>query len=189
MREPRILMVFNSEEGQTAKVADRVATVLRDLGATVEAHLAESAPSPEGFDAVVVGDPIHMGHHSPVTIGYLKDHRQAIDPLPSALFQVSLTSAQHDQLHDAAAWTYVEEFEAETGFGPDVVGLFAGALAYRKYGWIKRRVMKHIAEEEGADTDTSRNWEYTDWEAVEQFARDVHDLIVRRMQRAEGEEA
>jgi menaquinone-dependent protoporphyrinogen oxidase len=189
MREPKILMVFNSEEGQTAKVADRVADVLRGLGATVDSYLAENAPPPAGYDAVVVGDPIHMGHHSPVTIGYLKDHRQAIAELPSAMFQLSLTSAHHDPVHDAAAWTYVEEFEAETGFGPDVVGVFAGALAYRQYGWIKRRVMKRIAEEEGADTDTSRNWEYTDWEAVDHFAHDVHDLVVRRLQAAHGDEA
>lgn len=182
MRSPRVLMVFHSDEGQTAKVTARIAHVLRDLGAEVDAFPAESAPSPKGYDAIVVGDPVHMGKHSPVVIGYLSAHRPALDELSTAFFQVSLTSAQHDPVHDAAAWTYVEELERDTGFGPDVVGVFAGALTYRRYGWIKRRVMRHIAQEEGVDTDTSRDWEYTDWEAVEHFASDVHDLVVRRLQ-------
>lgn len=30
--------------------------------------------------------------------------------------------------------------------------------------------MKRIARKEGGDTDTSRDWEYTDWDSVEAFA-------------------
>ena len=38
---------------------------------------------------------------------------------------------------------------------------FAGALRYRDYGLLKRLMMKWIARQEGGDTDTSRNYEYT----------------------------
>ena len=64
-----------------------------------------------------------------------------------------------------------------TGFDPDLVGLFAGALVYTQYGWFKRRVMRVIARREDGDTDTSHDHEYTDWQSVEQFARDVHKLV------------
>jgi menaquinone-dependent protoporphyrinogen oxidase len=47
---------------------------------------------------------------------------------------------------------------------------FAGALKYTRYSWLKRMLMKHIAEKEGGDVDTSRDFEYTDWEQVTRFA-------------------
>jgi menaquinone-dependent protoporphyrinogen oxidase len=65
----------------------------------------------------------------------------------------------------------VEELLAQTGFEPRDVALFGGALAYTRYGWLKRLVMRHISKKEGGATDTSRDWDYTDWEAVDRFAR------------------
>ena len=47
---------------------------------------------------------------------------------------------------------------------------------YTQYGWFKRRVMRAIVKREGGDTDMSHDYEYTDWNAVDQFARDVDAL-------------
>ena len=38
-------------------------------------------------------------------------------------------------------------------------------------------VMKRIAKKEGADTDTSRDYEYTDWDAVAEFAKDFSHIL------------
>jgi len=37
--------------------------------------------------------------------------------------------------------------------------------------------MRAISRREGGDTDMARDHEYTDWRAVEQFARDFHELV------------
>jgi len=64
----------------------------------------------------------------------------------------------------------------ETAFSPDLVGTFAGALLYSRYGWLKRRIMRSIVRREGGDTDMTRDYEYTNWEAIDRFADDVHVL-------------
>jgi menaquinone-dependent protoporphyrinogen oxidase len=58
-----------------------------------------------------------------------------------------------------------------TGWRPERVELFAGALPYTKYDFVTRFFMRHIVAKEGGDVDTSRDYEYTDWRAVERFAR------------------
>jgi menaquinone-dependent protoporphyrinogen oxidase len=173
----KLLLVFHTSEGQTAKIAERIAAVLRDSSFDVEVHEVAGAPGPEGFDGVIVGDSIHAGHHSRVLTGYLRDHRRALETVPTALFQVSLTSANPDAEHTAAAQVLVDELVGRSGVKPDLVGLFAGALMYTRYGWIKRRIMRSIVRKEGGDVDTAHDYEYTDWDAVEQFARDVGTLI------------
>jgi len=57
------------------------------------------------------------------------------------------------------------------------VMVFAGATPYTRYGWFVRFMMRNIARRRGLGTDTSRDYEYTDWQAVEQFARDLHRLV------------
>ena len=172
-----ILVVFHTAEGQTAKIANHIAAVLRELGDEVEVHDVAGAPAPEQYDGVVVGDSIHAVHHSKALTRYVHDHVTVLDKLPTALFQVSLTSANPDDEHTTTAQGLVQELLDRTGFDPDLVGLFAGALVYTQYGWFKRRVMRAISRREGGDTDMTRDHEYTDWRAVEQFARDMHKLV------------
>jgi menaquinone-dependent protoporphyrinogen oxidase len=45
----------------------------------------------------------------------------------------------------------------------------AGTLAYSRYNFIIRFVMKRIARKNGAPTDTSRDYELTDWAALDRF--------------------
>jgi len=45
----------------------------------------------------------------------------------------------------------------------------AGALLYTKYNFIVRFIMKRIARQAGAATDTSKDYEYTDWAALSRF--------------------
>ena len=67
----------------------------------------------------------------------------------------------------------MEKFEEETGWRPAHVGLFAGALLYTHYGFIKKHIMKKIASDKGSlDTDTTRDYVYTEWDGVQRFTED-----------------
>ena len=173
---PKILVVFHTVEGQTAHIAERITSQLRDAGDTVDVAETREAPAPDLYDAVVVGDSIHAAHHSRQLVHYLKEHTLALNTMPAALFQVSLMSANPDEEHTATAQGLVHDLIGKTRFEPDIVGLFAGALVYTKYGWFKRRLMRSIVKREGGDTDMSHDYEYTDWEAVDHFAHDVDAL-------------
>jgi len=50
---------------------------------------------------------------------------------------------------------------------------FAGALLYRRYNPVIRLLMRFIVGAAGGETDTSRDYEYTDWKAVERLAADL----------------
>ena len=48
---------------------------------------------------------------------------------------------------------------------------------YRKYGWLKRWIMKRLVAKAGGNTDASRNWVYTDWNDVRLFAEQFAVLL------------
>jgi menaquinone-dependent protoporphyrinogen oxidase len=174
----KILIAYATTEGQTAQIADRLADVIRKRGVEAEAlDLKRSKDvSLDGYDAVIVGGSIHMGKHQEDVADFVRKNRAVLERRPSAFFSVSL--AAHGDMANAEA--YVENFEQQTGWHPTKVGLFSGALLYRKYGLLKRYMMKRIVRDKpgGVSTDTSRDHVYTDWDQVKRFAEDFLERLV-----------
>lgn len=171
-----IYIPYGTTEGQTAKIAEFIADVVQAHGHKAQtADINEAGDAiPDWFDAVIVGASIHMGKHADYVREFVQKNRATLESLPSALFSVSL--AAHGDAENAES--YVEEFEDQTGWRPAQVGLFSGALLYTQYGFIKRLVMKKIASDKGSlDTDTSRDYVYTEWDGVTRFTEDfLHAL-------------
>lgn len=181
MESPNLLVVYQSVEGHTREVAERIVERLREGGGLVTLAAADAAPAPTRFDGVVVGDPIHAGQHTKELTSYLATHAATLEHVPTALFQVCLTSADRSPEQLATAGGYVAALTEATGCTPDLVARFAGALRYRRYGRIKRAFMRRIAATAGQSTDTSRDHVLTDWDEVDGFAADVL-LLVRSRQ-------
>jgi menaquinone-dependent protoporphyrinogen oxidase len=178
------LVSYGTSEGQTAKVADRIATVLSERGHEATAvDVAELPPDlvVDDFDAVLVGASVHAGRHQRAVREFVRSNREALSATPTAFFQVSLSSADEEGEGAAEAAGYVDEFVEETGWHPDRIGLFGGALRYSEYGFLKRLVMKRIAKRSMPDVDTSRDTEFTDWTEVESFAADVAAFVEGRL--------
>lgn len=177
------LVLYSTGEGQTAKVTDSVVDALAGRGHAVEAVDIESSSNitVDVFDAVVVGSSVHVGKHTKAMRNFVSENLDVLERRPTAFFQLSLSSAVDDEERRAEAAGYVEEFLEETGWKPDRIGVFGGALRYSKYGFLKRLMMKRIAKDATGDTDTSRDYEYTDWDEVEAFTNDFAAFVEGRL--------
>ncbi len=54
---------------------------------------------------------------------------------------------------------------------------FAGALQYLEYDFFTRLLIKMMMRRDGQPTDSSQDYDYTDWDAVERFGRQVAELL------------
>jgi menaquinone-dependent protoporphyrinogen oxidase len=171
----RVLIPYGTTEGQTARIAEVIAEVLRERGHEADRRDVKSLADtiPEGYDGVVVGASIHMGKHDKHVVQFVQKNVDTLARLPSAFFSVSL--AAHGDRPEAEG--YLEQFEEETGWRPDKVALFGGALLYTQYGFIKRHMMKKIARDKPGHLglDLSRDYVYTEWDAVKRFAEHFAD--------------
>jgi len=168
----RILILYATREGHTSRIAARIAQVLQRAGHTVLSYPTDAIPAEldlVAYAAVIVGASIHYGHHPLYLRKLLRRHSGALALRPSAFFSVSL-SAGGPGAKPEAARRYLEAFLRQTDWQPTQTGVFAGALQYSKYGVFKRQLMRMIVGFAGGDTDMSRDYEYTDWAAVDRFA-------------------
>jgi menaquinone-dependent protoporphyrinogen oxidase len=168
----KLLILYATVEGQTARVATRVGERLRMAGHRVdlrEARAGESLPDLAAFDAVVIGASVHYGHHPAHLARALQRQRRALAAKPGAFFSVSL-SADGPGANRPAAARYVRSFLSQAGWQPCDTAAFGGALQYSRYGRFKRWLVRAFVAVAGGDTDMSRDYEYTDWNAVARFA-------------------
>ena len=179
----RLLVAFTTYDGHTAKIAERIASALRRADCAVgPCDLARSRPERplEDYEGVIAGGPLHGGKHPPQLVKFVSENLAALNAKPSAFFSVSLSAAGNDAQQDDAT-RCLNEFLEETGWKPTSTSIVAGALLYREYGFIKRWMMKMIVKRGGGDTDTSRNYVYTDWDAIDQFANEFADQLAERI--------
>lgn len=167
----RVFVVHGTTEGQTARIAEFIAGVVRSHGHAVDARdITKVRGTPTGYDGLIVGASVHMGKHDKHVVKFVQENRAALERLPSAFFSVSL-AAHGDK---AEAEGYLEHFERETEWRPARLAAFGGALLYTRYGFIKRQMMKQIVRSKPGKlgTDTSRDYVYTEWDGVQRFAAD-----------------
>ena len=170
---PRILVVYGTTDGHTAKIAGAISETLHTTGAVVDVHAAnDPAPAPNTYDAVVVAASVHAGRYQKPVEKWVRAHAAALGRKPAAFVSVCLGVLQHDEKVQRDLQAILDRFVQATGWRPTVVKFVAGALPYTHYGWLRRLVMRRIVAKAGGDTDTSRDFEYTDWNDLRHFAVD-----------------
>ncbi len=175
-----ILIVYGTTEGQTAKIARHMADVLTNAGHITRVAGTRDLSKDLGlhdFDGVLVGASVHRSKHDRRIVEWVRANRAALEDLRCAFFSVSLTAAGTSAQDKADLDKLFAGFTEQTGWHPDRIGVFAGALLYTQYNPLIRFLMKRIVKKYGGETDTSRDYEYTDWDAVTGFAKDFAETL------------
>jgi menaquinone-dependent protoporphyrinogen oxidase len=166
-----LLIVYSSKEGQAEKIARRIGEVARSPRMDAKVYDVTAVP-PDALEhsecAIVVGS-VYFGRHAKPLVDFVRLHRDRLTEMHAAFVSVSLAACQAAGHPTAEA--NAQSFLHETGWKPSRIELFGGALVYSHYGFFKRWLIRTIAKSKHLDTDPSRDYEYTDWHAVDAFAR------------------
>lgn len=166
----RILIVYGTTEGHTAALARFMAERLQAAHIGVSLHDAsEDPPSPAGFDAVILAASVHLGRYQAQFLTYARRHHAALNAVPNAFVSVSLSAAGDDPDDWRGLETGVEEFERRTGWTPNMIHHAAGAILFSEYDWFRTLALRMIARRRGEEVSASRDYDYTDYEALGRF--------------------
>jgi menaquinone-dependent protoporphyrinogen oxidase len=176
----RILIVYASSHGQTAKICRRISLMLSLDNHQVELRKADELPAETrfaDFDGVLVAASVTYGKHQPYLTDLVTRRAGELNHVPSAFLSVCGALAGTWPDGPATAAKYVSEFIAKTGWHPNLTQSVAGAVAYTRYPFFTRMVMKLISARTGRPTDTSRDWEFTNWQEIDEFAAAMGRLV------------
>jgi menaquinone-dependent protoporphyrinogen oxidase len=178
----RILIVYGTRYGQTAKIAEWMGRALRERGYVVTVADAASVPhdlSVQQADGVIVGGSVIVGRHQASVRRFISQHLAELRDRPSGFFSVSGSAGSAIESVRAEARVAVDRLLASLGWRPTRIAMIGGAMAYSRYGPVLRWVMRRIARKKG-ESDTDRDHEYTDWHQVAQFAESIATAVAER---------
>lgn len=171
----RVLVLYGTTDGHTQKVAAALAGVLTWEGSRVDvidAKHVSPGVRPEAYDGVIIAASIHIGTYQRAVKRWVRRHAAELNRGPSAFVSVCLGILEQRPEARQAVQEIMERFLQRTGWRPVITRTVAGALRYTRSHWLKKWIMKRVAAKAGGDTDTTRDYEYTDWGDLRAVARE-----------------
>lgn len=168
---------FVSKHHQTTRIAHFLGDWFTEHNADV--HIADLSrgmdgiPEVRNFDAVLVGAPVYHGRYPRILRRFVVENRdELLAAGSSGFFSVCLSETPGTCEAHQQALGPVREFLDDVSWTPEWIASFPGALNYREYNPLLRRIMLRISRKEGGPTDTMKDFELTRWNEVASFAKD-----------------
>jgi menaquinone-dependent protoporphyrinogen oxidase len=156
----KVLVAAASRHGATQEIAEAIGRALDAEGMHPSVAAVAEAGDPTGYDAVIVGSAVYMGHWLEAATTFVESHDTALSARPTWLFSSGPIGdpprpgeAQAVDVDDLMATAHAKGHK-----------LFAGKLDKGELGFGERAVMLAFRAAEG---------DYRDWHEVEAWARGI----------------
>ena len=157
------LVGYTSRHGSTRDIAECIAVVLAEQGNLAEARPLAEVADPAGYEALVLGSPIHGGDWMPDAAVFLRSHAEVLAKRPVWMFSVGLSRAPGGHAEKAA-----KAPRAVTGVSATVVPrehrYFAGAIEPGHLPFLSRVVFRLMG---------GRYGDYRNWDEIVAWARGI----------------
>ena len=163
----KVLIVYATTEGQTQKIAEKIAGQIRELGHDVDlvdlGHKRKGL-NPDDFDAAIVAASVHQKTHQEEIEIFATASREILGTKRTMFLSVSLSAAFGEGHAEAQAC--IAKFIAQTGWTPNISLPVAGALRNESYDYFQQQILEHEVLKNRNLGSLSRDHEFTDWEAL-----------------------
>ncbi len=170
----RICIVYSTNDGHTLEICRRIQQILEGDSHRVELIAVEATAGADWarFDKIVIGARIRYGKHHPQVVHLIETCAARWQRIPTAFFSVNLVARKAGK-NTAETNPYVRKLLRLTGWQPTATAVFAGKLDYKRYGFGDRHIIRFIMWLTRGPTAPDACVDFTDWQAVEAFARRV----------------
>ena len=165
----RLLIAYGSRCGSTGGVAETIGQVLSVAGAAVDVRLVKNVDDLSPYQSVIVGSAIRMGKWLPEAVEFLKTHQDTLSRVPVAYFAVCLTMKDDTAENRRKALGYLDPVRKQfPQVKPADIGLFAGAVDYKKLSFAYSLILKVKGAPEG---------DFRNWEAIRTWATGIRPAL------------
>ena len=121
------------------------------------------------YDTVVIGASIRYGKYREEIFEFIKENEELLNSKDNAFFSVNVV-ARKENKNKPETNPYLIKFLNKISWQPKILDVFAGKIDYPKYKFLDKYAIKFIMWITKGPTDTSKVYEFTDWNRVKSFA-------------------
>ena len=164
------IFIYSSSNGQSLKIC-------KALNKNKEALIIDmdmlKTTKLDNFDQIVIGASVKYGDHNKKVYEFVKKNRVLLEKKKTVFFSVNAT-ARKSKKNTPKTNPYIIKFLKKTNWTPDHIGVFAGMIDFPNYNFIEKYIIKLIMWITNGPTDTSKTFEFTNWEDVKKFSEEIY---------------
>ena len=166
-----ILIIYSSVDGHTKTICERIEDVIKNSSNTTLMSLEDATHEDiSKYDRIVIGASIRYGKHRPSLFNFIEKNLDLLNSKYSAFFTVNIV-ARKPEKNTAKTNPYMIKFLKKSPWKPNLLDVFAGKLDFPTYSFSDKYIIKFIMWITKGPTDTSKVYEFTNWAAVDNFAK------------------
>jgi len=166
----RSLITYSTVDGQTKIISEKIAAFASH--SKVDVLPISDKINLDNYKTIIIGASIRYGKYRKEVYSFVEDNIQILNMKENAFFSVNVV-ARKPEKSTPNTNPYLKKFLSNIKWEPKNLGVFAGKIEYPKYKFIDKYAIKFIMWITKGPTDTSKTYEFTNWKAVEDFARDL----------------
>ena len=166
----KTLITYSTVDGQTKRISERLAKLATQ--SRVDVLPISNQINLDSYKTIIIGASIRYGKYRKEVYSFVEDNIQILNMKENAFFSVNVV-ARKPEKSTPNTNPYLKKFLSNIKWEPKNLGVFAGKIEYPKYKFIDKYAIKFIMWITKGPTDTSKTYEFTNWQAVEDFARDL----------------
>ena len=164
------IFIYSSSNGQSLKIC-------KALNKNKEALIIDmdmlKTTKLDNFDQIVIGASVKYGDHNKKVYEFVKKNRVLLEKKKTVFFSVNAT-ARKSEKNTPKTNPYIVKFLKKTNWTPDHIGVFSGMIDFPNYNFIEKYIIKLIMWITNGPTDTSKTFEFTNWEDVKKFSEEIY---------------
>lgn len=170
-------IIYSSTDGQTKKICE----VIKENLLNRNEHKILSIENSfnfnfDNYDYIIIGASIRYGKHNSKVFDFIENNFELLKNKRNAFFSVNVVARKPDK-DTPDTNPYVKKFLNKTKWKPDKLGVFAGKVDYPNYNFLNKQVIRFIMLITKGPTDTSKTYEFTNWEKVKKFAIEINESL------------
>ena len=167
----KTLITYSTVDGQTKRISERLAKLATQ--SNVDVLPISNQINLDIYKTIIIGASIRYGKYRNEVFNFIENNIQTLNIKENAFFSVNVV-ARKPEKSSPETNPYLIKFLGKIKWKPKNLGVFAGKIEYPKYKFIDKYAIKFIMWLTKGPTDTSKTYEFTDWNKVEGFARDLN---------------
>ena len=164
------IFIYSSSNGQSLKICEILNEEKESLVLNIDRL---NSVNLDNFDQIIIGASVKYGDHNKKIYNFVKNNKILLKTKKTVFFSVNAT-ARKSEKNKPNTNPYIIKFLKKTNWKPDHIGVFAGKIDFPNYNLLEKYLIKFIMWITNGPTDTTKTYEFTDWDAVKKFSREIN---------------
>ena len=169
------ILIYSTTDGHTKKICDFIKSNSIKNNFDIFSIDKINELNLNNYDLIVLGASIRYGKHNNIIYKFISSNKEILKSKKNAFFSVNVV-ARKPEKNSPENNPYILKFLRKSEWYPTKIGVFAGKVDYPNYNFFNKLIIRFIMFVTKGPTDTSRSYEFTNWDNIKKFTNELENL-------------